>query len=320
MEHAHVHVAPIQVEISADADEPPASTKTQHSILYSGNTAELRAFLKSIGQTDFYHPAIEVRESKIAGRGVFATSLIKKGELISYEDPRDYVVLNMEQVEARSQEDQDFFWHFCYQVGDALWFGPKDHVVVDRKRTFFTNHSCDPTTWFVDDITMTARRDIHPGEEITYDYSTTESWIDPEMETVVCRCCSPLCRGRLYPTDWQRPELHERYGPHWMSYLVEKIAVFRTAQNRPVVIAEKDVVLDVVGDSMSLDLSETASTSSGSSEPANDTPPPSPRLSSSCGRSLSLSALAALGESELPWIGAHEKANSAGLLSTSVDL
>lgn len=55
--------------------------------------------------------------------------------------------------------------------------GPKSREVVARKRTFFENHSCDPTTWFVDDITMNARRDILPGEEITYDYSTTESYM-----------------------------------------------------------------------------------------------------------------------------------------------
>lgn len=89
--------------------------------------------------------------------------------------------------------------------------------------TFFENHSCDPSTWFEDDITMTARRDIAEGEEITYDYSTTESYIDPEMETIVCRCGSPVCRGRILGEDWQRPELQARYDGHWMSYLGAKI-------------------------------------------------------------------------------------------------
>ena len=58
-------------------------------------------------------------------------------------------------------------------MGDDLWLGPRSEAVIARKPTFFQNHSCDPTTWWVDDITLVARRDILPGEEITYDYGTT---------------------------------------------------------------------------------------------------------------------------------------------------
>lgn len=164
-----------------------------------------------------------VRVSSIAGRGLFAAVAIRAGELISYEDPGDYLILNRAAIESLPAEDQDFWWHFCYQVGDDAWMGPKSREVVTRKLTFFENHSCDPSTWFVDDITMTARRDIAPGEEITYDYSTTESYIDPEMETVVCRCGAPCCRGRMHGDDWQRPELQAAYGEHWIGYLRDKI-------------------------------------------------------------------------------------------------
>src|SRR5689334_22426595 len=83
-------------------------------------------------------------------------------------------VLQRDTIENLTPEDQDFWWHFCYQVGDDAWFGPRSREVIKRKMTFFENHSCDPTTWFEDDITMTARRDIAEREEITYDYSTTE--------------------------------------------------------------------------------------------------------------------------------------------------
>jgi len=217
--------------LATEPDEPPHSL-TNRSIIYHGDQDQLAAFLKFIGQKDFFHPSIEVKHSPIAGRGLFATGLIKKDELISFEDPKDYLILNREQVERMSPDDQDFWWHFCYQVGDDAWMGPRSRAVVARKRTFFENHSCDPTTWFIDDITMTARRDIHPGEEITYDYSTTESYIDPEMETVICRCGTPCCRGRIYATDWQRADLQERYAMHWMSYLCEKIAAHRRAIER----------------------------------------------------------------------------------------
>lgn len=38
-----------------------------------------------------------------------------------------------------------------------------------------THCSCDPNTWFVGDTKMTARRDIEPEEELTYDYATTDT-------------------------------------------------------------------------------------------------------------------------------------------------
>jgi len=183
----------------------------------------LKKWLASIGKRDYFHPSISVRHSQIAGYGLFATTLIKKGELISYEDVNDYFVFNRETIDNMSPEAVAIVWHFSYQVGDDAWFGPRARDVIKRKLTFFENHSCDPSTWFEDDITMTARRDIQPGDVITYDSSTTESFIDPEMETVVCRCCSPLCRGRFLGSDWMRPELQARYSGHWMSYIEAKI-------------------------------------------------------------------------------------------------
>jgi hypothetical protein len=180
---------------------------------------------------------------------LFASLPIKKGELISYEDVKDYLVLSRETIEALAPEDQDFWWHFCYQVGDDAWFGPRSREVIKRKMTFFENHSCDPTTWFEDDITMTARRDIAEGEEITYDYSTTESYIDPEMETIVCRCGSSECRGRILGDDWQRPELQDLYAVHWMSYLRAKILVQRGAvEEAEAVMALSRRLLNVDGD------------------------------------------------------------------------
>src|SRR5262249_32692782 len=82
----------------------------------------------------------------------------------------------------------------------------------------FMNHSCDPNAWFVDDETMTARRDIKAGEEVTYDYATSETRDSFYLE---CRCGSPLCRGVALGSDyWSRPELRERDGAHLMSHVL----------------------------------------------------------------------------------------------------
>lgn len=65
------------------------------------------------------------------------------------------------------------------------------------------NHSCDPSCliavhWPQDtgralSATLVARRDIAPGEELTWDYAQTEAYSIAAPE---CRCGSANCRGR----------------------------------------------------------------------------------------------------------------------------
>lgn len=52
---------------------------------------------------------------------------------------------------------------------------------------------CDPNTWFEGDGLMTARRDIQPGEELTYDYCTSDTVLATRLST--CYCGTSLCRG-----------------------------------------------------------------------------------------------------------------------------
>lgn len=56
----------------------------------------------------------------------------------------------------------------------------------------FANHSCAPNAGLVNDVDLVAMRDLAPGEEIRYDYSTT---MDEESWTMECRCGSGQCRG-----------------------------------------------------------------------------------------------------------------------------
>lgn len=70
----------------------------------------------------------------------------------------------------------------------------------------FLNHSCAPNAGLKDDITLVALRQISPGEEITFDYSTSMLERDWEMP---CQCGTPACRRLvqdfdLLPLDLQR--------------------------------------------------------------------------------------------------------------------
>jgi hypothetical protein len=86
----------------------------------------------------------------------------------------------------------------------------------------FMNHSCDPSVWMLDEVTLAARRDIEPGEELTADYAlweADEGWVC-RWE---CRCGSSRCRGRVTGQDWRSRELQERYRGHFSPFIERRI-------------------------------------------------------------------------------------------------
>ena len=75
---------------------------------------------------------------------------------------------------------------------DPLQISRLIYIDLDElSRTF--NHSCDPNCGIRQENKLFAIRDIHPGEELTYDYSTTvpryKSWWKMR-----CHCKSKNCR------------------------------------------------------------------------------------------------------------------------------
>jgi hypothetical protein len=58
---------------------------------------------------------------------------------------------------------------------------------------------------------MVASRDIEEGEEITYDYATSEVEGSYHLP-MKCLCGSSICRGTIKPTDYLEPWFKERYG------------------------------------------------------------------------------------------------------------
>ena len=55
--------------------------------------------------------------------------------------------------------------------------------------TYFMNHSCDPNVWMAGVVTLVARRDIEPGEELTVDYALFEAY-EGFVGTWECVCGS----------------------------------------------------------------------------------------------------------------------------------
>ncbi|MEP7113290.1 MAG: SET domain-containing protein-lysine N-methyltransferase, partial [Ilumatobacteraceae bacterium] len=85
----------------------------------------------------------------------------------------------------------------------------------------FINHSCDPNCVLNGSVLLIASRDIAVGEELSYDYATSDGSDYDEFE---CACGTSLCRGKVSGHDWMLPELQLRYRGSFSPYLAKRIA------------------------------------------------------------------------------------------------
>jgi SET domain-containing protein len=144
---------------------------------------------------------VEVRESSIEGRGLFATVRIRRGEVVSRLGGR--LVITHELYRLLEHSD-----HYV----DSITVGEDVHLVLPHRRmNGYGNHSCDPNLWWDGFYELSARRDIHAGEELTSDYaaSTTE-----ETWSMRCTCGASSCRGTVRGSDYRTTDLVERYEYH----------------------------------------------------------------------------------------------------------
>ena len=155
------------------------------------------------------HPAIVASgEGSTHGLCLVTTELIRTGELVWELDEPTYT---LKEIESWSEERREAFDWYGFQYGADRYSLPEG---LSREM----NHSCDPNTWWSGSNSLVARRDIQPGEEVTYDYSTTDVDHVFEME---CTCGSPRCRGTISNRDYLDPAWQEQYGsnlpPHMLA-------------------------------------------------------------------------------------------------------
>ena len=136
---------------------------------------------------------LRVAVSRIHGYGVFTTRGFRAGEVIVHADGVVY------------PEGADFDDTYALVA-------PKDDddpsaglIFLDlADQTRWINHSCDPNTFVesrFDQATgelrawWVARRDLEPGEELTYDYAFIGIAAEP------CGCGAASCRGLIVDPD-----------------------------------------------------------------------------------------------------------------------
>ena len=138
-------------------------------------------------------PPIEVRRSRIHGRGVFATGPIRKGtRIIEYTGQR----IPWETVPDDS--DGQCTYYFGLDNGKEV-IDP----AVDGNEARWINHSCEPNCEAIensrDRVFIYALRKIEPGEELFYDYQLEidEPITDETKGESKCFCGAAKCRGTM---------------------------------------------------------------------------------------------------------------------------
>ena len=168
----------------------------------------------------------EAEDETIHGKGLVASAKVYKGEVVWFDPASKPEIVDDEtaaeddlvaiaDIQADPNPFNKMVHHFTVQVSDTHYEGfegartiEEIKIIVNNDASFFMNHSCDPNCWFsvANSSIMVARRDIEPGEEITFDYGLQESanfpWFDDGA--FACGCGAKRCRGRLRPTDWMR--------------------------------------------------------------------------------------------------------------------
>ena len=127
------------------------------------------------------------KKSSIEGNGCFATRNIQKGETICIFEGEKISVQELKRRYVSGME----------RTCDPLQISERQYLDLQKPFVYF-NHSCNPNAGMVQTSTLVAIRNIHKGEEITYDYSKTEwTWKhfgkNKEWE-MICNCGLPSCR------------------------------------------------------------------------------------------------------------------------------
>ena len=143
---------------------------------------------------------VELRSSSIHACGAFAAGFIRRGRrVLEYTGQRITKAEALVRCEAGN--------YFIFNL-DKKWDLDGD---VPTNPARFINHSCAPNCDAEQDgkrIWIVARRDIQPGEELTFNYGyTLEDYLDHP-----CRCATPECVGYIVAEELI-PELRARHSP-----------------------------------------------------------------------------------------------------------
>jgi hypothetical protein len=182
----------------------------------------------TIQPTGFVSPKLEGKLiAGKGGRGVFARERVRAGEVL--------VVWGGEIIDGltlRAMAEEKY--RLALQVEEDLYLFTSNEGPAD-----WVNHSCNPNAGLRGQVVLVAMRDIRTGEEITFDYATSDGSSYDEFS---CGCGARICRKHVTGDDWRLPELQTRYAGHFSPYLQRRIdAAVQAAARKPAAARGKAV-------------------------------------------------------------------------------
>jgi len=136
----------------------------------------------------------EIKMTEDKGKGLFATEIIKKDEhILEFTGP----IISFSESLQKSDDT----------LSNPLQIGSEKYIDIEEPGVI-ANHSCVPNAGIKNDRFLTAIKDILPGEEICYDYSTT---MDEDYWTLICKCGQKNCRRVIKDFKYLPEKLQEKY-------------------------------------------------------------------------------------------------------------
>jgi uncharacterized protein len=134
---------------------------------------------------------IEVRESAVHGRGVYATQFIPEGTRII-----EYTGQRVSWEAAPDDENDPHTFNFGLENGEVI------NPEIGENDGGWINHCCDPNCQAIEEdnrIFIYAMRDIEAGEELFYDYAMEidEPISEESQKKFGCHCGASNCRGTM---------------------------------------------------------------------------------------------------------------------------
>jgi hypothetical protein len=154
------------------------------------------------------NPNVAVRKKKGFGDAVYALSDLPKGVHIAAFDGE---VCSAARASDLPNNPPDYVRDHAVQFSETQYRMARGLAVK-------LNHSCDPNCGIVERFEIVSIRDIKQGEELCWDYETTE---DSDW-TMQCKCGSNNCRGLVGAYRNLPANMRKKYSDYTSAWLIEK--------------------------------------------------------------------------------------------------
>ncbi len=139
------------------------------------------------------------------GRGIVAGRLIRKGERVFKFAGKLVSRKEVKNPNAALQLDEDLFLESDGTVDESL------------------NHSCNPNCYVnFKQLTLVALKDIQSGQELTFDYNTSEYDLMDQGCFFTCLCGSRNCIGEVKGFRYLPMGYKKKIGPFLSPFLKRK--------------------------------------------------------------------------------------------------